>query len=330
VKTVVFTAPRTVEIVEQERPVPGPDEMLVQVRVSGISVGTEMTEYRGAEMRVVRDDYTYPIYPGYEAVGTVIECGAQVTEFKVADRVLCMAGHSQYAALPPVRAVHLPDNVSDEEATLGALATTCQHAIRRGRIEFGDTVTVIGLGVVGLLAAQEAKLAGAGRVIGVEIDPFRLGVAAKLGIDPLIDARTEDPAERVMAITGFGSDVVFEAVGAPQGIQPALACARFHGRVVILGYHVHPIQFVPGEEFWANELEIYAVRAAGPPPGLPVGYVRWSMEKSLQYSVDLLARGALRVRDMITHCFPYVDAAKVYQMIDQKSESFLQVLFLWD
>ena len=329
-KTIWFTAPRTVELLEEERPKAGPNELVVQARVTGISVGTEMGLYRGAEMRLSRADYNFPIRPGYEAMGTVVERGAEVTSFAVGDRVLCLGGHSQYAKVDPALTVRLPDHVSDEVATLGVLATTAQNGIRRAKIEFGDTVAVIGMGVVGILAAQEAKLAGAGRVIGIDINPFRLDVAQKVGIEYLVDASKEDPVARVMAITGFGADEVIEAAGNPEAFAQALMLPRERGRVVILGYHVHAVQFVPGEEFWAKELDVFAARAGGPPMGLPEAYTRWTMDRSLRYSVDLLASGRLRVDGMITHRFHYTEAAKAYTMVDEGSESFVQVLFLWD
>ena len=329
-KSIVFTAPCTVELAEEGCPTPGANELVVQVHVSGISVGTEMGLYRGAEMRLARDDYTYPVHPGYEAVGKVVERGADVTSFAIGDRVICLGGHSQYVKVDPSLTVHLPDSISDEQGTFAVLATTCQHAVRRARIELGDTVTVVGLGVVGILAAQEAKIAGAGRVIGIDINPFRLDVARRLGVQYLIDASREDPVACVLAITGFGSDEVIEAAGTPKAFEQALMLPRDRGRVVILGYHVRPVQFVPGEEFWYKELDIVCSRAAGPQVGLPVGYARWTMDRSLRHSVGLLASGHLRVDEMITHRFHYSEAAAAYEMIDKGLENFVQVLLLWE
>jgi 2-desacetyl-2-hydroxyethyl bacteriochlorophyllide A dehydrogenase len=328
-KTIWFTAPRTVELLDEERPKAGPNELVVQVHVTGISVGTEMGLYRGSEMRLSRAEYTFPIRPGYEAVGTVVERGAEVTAFGVGDRVLCLGGHSQYVKTDPALTVPLPDHLGDEQATLAVLATTAQNGIRRAKIEFGDTVAVIGLGVVGLLAAQEARLAGAGRVIGIDINPFRLEVARKLGIEYLVDASKDDPAARVTAITGLGADEVIEAAGNAKAFEQALMLPRERGRVVILGYHVHPVQFVPGEEFWAKELDVFAARAGGPPMGLPEAYTRWTMDRSLRYSVDLIASGRLRVDGMITHRFAYTEAAPAYAMVDQGQDNFVQVLLLW-
>ena len=331
-KRIVFTAPRTVELEEVSVPEPGEGRILVRVRTSGISAGTEMTYYRGAPgLRLGREEYTYPIRPGYEAVGIVEKCGPGVTGFRPGDRVLCAGYHAEYVEVEAGFSVHLPENVPDELGTLGMLTVTSAHAVRRAALEYGDRVVVIGLGVVGILAARQARLAGAGRVIGVERDPWRLEAARALGIDPVVDAGKEGALQAILDATGgAGADAVIEAAGVPGAIDDALRCVRDRGRIVILGYHTRPFEFHPGEEFWYKEVDLRAARAMGPTPGLPLAYTRWTADRSLEWAVELLAGGTLNLGAMVTHRFPCTAAARAYQMIDQHSEDFLQAVFTWD
>ena len=331
-KRIIFTAPRTVEIENVAIPNPGPGMLLVKVKVSGISAGTEMTYYRGAPLlRLAKDEYTYPIWPGYEVVGIVQECGSGVSAFKSGDRVVCMGNHAEYAIIEASSAEFLPAGLPDEEYTLAVLSVTTMHAIRRAAFQYGDTVVVIGLGVVGLLAAQQARIGGAGQVIGVDLDGWRCKMAKNLGIDRVVNNFGEIAHQEILEATGgIGADVVIEAAGIGNAVNDALTYVRDRGRIVILGYHTGPVNFMPGDEFWYKEVDILATRATGPTPGLPIPYVRWTSERSLKLAVDLLAKGAINTTGMVTHRFPYSKADEAYRMIDQKSENFLQVVFLWD
>ena len=331
-KRIVFTAPHSVDLEEVPIPEPGNGNLLVRVSVSGISAGTEMTYYHGApELRLAKEEYTYPIRPGYEAVGFVEKCGAQVDGFRPGDRVICPGYHAQYVEVEASLSARLPAEVSNEQATLAMLAVTSMHAVRRAALQYGDRVVVIGLGVVGILAAQQARLAGASQVIGLDVDPWRLKVAKELDIDLVVDARSQTAHQEILSATdGIGADVVIEAAGVGSAITDALLYVRDRGRIVILGYHTGSVEINPGDEFWYKEVDILATRAMGPTPGLPISYVRWTTDRSLKLAIELLARGAIKTNGMLTHRYPYTMADQAYQMIDQRRENFLQVVFLWD
>jgi len=330
-KRLVFTKPRSAEIEEVPIPPPSPGKALVRVNVSGISAGTELSYFRGApQLRLAKEEYTYPILPGYEAVGVVEASGQGVTHIRPGDRVVCFGYHAEYVEVDAEYCARLPDTLSDESATLAVLSVTTMHAIRRAAIEYGDCVVVVGLGVVGILAGQQAKLAGASHVFGVDINPWRCSKAIEFGLDRAINPTYDQALQEILKTTdGIGADVVIEAAGVPPSFENSLLYARDRGRVVILGYHTLPVQFIPGEEFFYKELTILATRAAGPQSGLPVPYVRWTGDRNLELAVELLASGRIQVEGMITHRFPYHEAQNAYDLIDQSKENFLQILLNW-
>ncbi len=330
-KRIAFTKPRTVVIEDAPIPTPGPGKVLVKVNVSGISAGTELSYFRGApHLRLAKDEYTYPILPGYEAVGVVQSCGEGVTHVQPEDRVVCFGYHAEYVQVDAEYCAPLPENLPDDSATLAVLSVTSMHAVRRASIEYGDRVAIVGLGVVGILAAKQAKLAGASQVIGIDINPWRCSKGLELGLDRVINPGEAPAAEEILSATdGIGADVVIEAAGVPQSFDDVLLYVRDRGRIVILGYHTSPVQFTPGEEFYYKELMILATRAVGPQPGLPAPYVRWTGDRSLKLAVELLSSKRVQVEGMITHRFPYHEAQNAYDLIDQNKDNFLQILLDW-
>jgi 2-desacetyl-2-hydroxyethyl bacteriochlorophyllide A dehydrogenase len=253
-KSIIINGPFDVEIIDEDVPVAGPGEIVVEAELSGISSGTEMFLYRGTypnfELKKWPQWQDYPVRPGYELVGRVVEVGppahgaeaegaiaslgpsagtivADTDEFQVGDRVICLGTHQQFAAVPATLAAKIPDSLTAEAATLAVLGTTTMHSTRRLHLEYGDTVAVIGMGVVGNLALQHAKLGGAAKTIALDLDRGRLDLAQKVGADHAVHVGVEDPVELVYRYTkGIGADTVVEASGAKDTLQAALEIVR--------------------------------------------------------------------------------------------------------
>jgi 2-desacetyl-2-hydroxyethyl bacteriochlorophyllide A dehydrogenase len=335
VKRVVIEGPYHVEIEDVEIPSLGPKDVLVRTKVSGISSGTEMTIYRGTHpnLRTKKWGYwtDYPIYPGYEVAGIVVKVGKDVQGFSNGDRVVGLGSHGEYAKISVNELAKLSNNVGFEESTLAVLGATTMHAVRRASIEYRDTVTILGAGVVGILAMQHVKLSGAEIVIVIDLNRERLKIADRLGADYTINAGIDNSVKKAWEITGIGSDVVIEATGAPEPVKQSLLLARDRGRVVILGYHTKPIELLLGDDFYHKELEIRATRATGPIPGSPYSYVRWTSDKNLKEAVKLINNNDLKVRKMITHTFKYSEIDKVYEGIDRGSiKGYCQIILNWE
>ena len=258
---VVIPQPFEVGIEEAAAPEPGPGQLLVRSTITGISAGTEMNLYRGTNPDLVRrrwgQQWVYPMNPGYQSVGFVLECGPGVTEFKSEDRVIAGGNHAEYSLVSARNAIRLPDRVGDDVASMVSVAKVALHGVRRGRIEYGDNVAVVGMGLMGQLAMQHARMAGAGRIVAVDIDPWRLEVASRFGADHTINPEQEDPDERMTEFTGIGADVVLETAGVAPAVPVALKLARYGARVVIVGWHLQSIAIDLAEDLLYKELGIF-------------------------------------------------------------------------
>ncbi len=290
--------------------------------------------YKGTNEALVKrrwgEDWVYPMYPGYEAVGRVVERGPGADRLKPGDRVICYGGHAEYCAVDEATTAKLPDNVSDRQATLSVLATTSLHGVRRGRIGYGDTVAVVGMGQMGQMAIQHARLVGAARAIAVDKDPWRLDVARRLGAEYCINPDDGDPVEAIARISDGGAHVVLETAGVAPAVPLALALARDEGRVVIIGWHLESVDFEPGEDFLYKELDLLASRGSGYPGAAEAGHRRWSTFKNRSLVLDLISRGLIRTDGLITHVLPYTEISRAYEIIRTKSEPSLQVALTWD
>ncbi|GAB4550032.1 MAG: zinc-binding alcohol dehydrogenase [Anaerolineae bacterium] len=356
-KSIIINGPFDVEIIDEDVPTAGPGEIVVEAELSGISSGTEMFLYRGTypnfKLKKWAQWQDYPVRPGYELVGRVVEVGpparrgasgasiaslqpgagvvvADSDEFQVGDRVVCLGTHQQFAAVPATLAARIPEPVSNEQATLAVLGTTTMHSTRRLQLEYGATVAVIGMGVVGNLALQHARLGGAARTIALDLDRERLELARKVGADHTIQVGVEDPVERVYAYTnGMGADAVVEASGAASTLQTALEIMRDRGTVELLGWRTEESSFEFGDLYF-KEGTIIATRAIGPDPGLPYSYVRWGYDQSLRLAVDLIAKGRLKTDFFEPSRFSYKDIRQVYEQIHRNPTSIgLQAVLVW-
>ena len=356
-KKIYINGPYDVEIRDVPIPTPGPGEVLIKTQYTGISSGTEMMLYCGTfpnfKLKKWPQWTDYPVCPGYELVGTVVAIGEEAavdgdmsqldslqpksdvlitkaSDFKVGDRVISMGEHAQYACLPAEFITKILDHVSSEEATLAVLGNTAMQAIRRGAIEFGDTVAVIGAGILGYLVAVEAKLAGAGRVIVIDKDNSRLEVAKESGADLVLNPDEVDIVQAVKDYNGILADVVFEATGARGTEQTALDLVRDRGRVVIVGWHTDCMNFQFGD-FYFKEVTLMATRAGGPEAGLPYAYVRWTSDQMRNHAMDLIAKGKISGKFFKPSMFKPEEIVEVYDMIAKRDPRIgMQAMLKWD
>ena len=332
-RTVVIRAPYSVGVDQADTPEPEPGQILVRTTLSGISAGTEMNLYRGTNPDLVRrrwgERFIYPFVPGYQAVGTVVHHSPDVKDFEVGDRVFTGGSHSEFTVADADTCFRIPDGISDEQASLLSVARVALHGVRRGRIEFGDSVAVVGMGLMGQLAIQHARLAGAGKTIAVDIDPWRLEVARELGADHVIDPTSADPAEQIGRFTEGGADVVLETAGVSSAVPVALALGRYGARVVIVGWHLQPVSIDLAEDLLYKELDLLPSRAGGLSDEAPPHVLRWNTRRNSELLIDLLLSGSLNVDRLLTHTVPVEQIARVYEMIHTRSEQSLHVALDW-
>jgi predicted dehydrogenase/threonine dehydrogenase-like Zn-dependent dehydrogenase len=283
-----------------------------------------------------------PLALGYSSSGTIIDLGPEMQGFKVGQRVACAGGghavHAEYALVPRNLLAELPDEVEFEPAAFTTLGAIAMHAFRLSEASVGEQVTVIGLGLLGLLSTAIANAAGC-RVLGIDLDPTRVDLAKKMGADVAVSR--EDAAGAVQAFSrGRGSDVVLICAdtGSNDPVELAGEIARDKARVVAAGAVSLDI---PRKVYYEKELSFINSRSYGPGrydpsyeqegQDYPLGYVRWTEGRNLESFVDLLASGRVDVKPLISHRFPIDQAPQAYELITGKSgETFLGILLTYD
>lgn len=333
-KKVIIRNPYEVVLEEVANPEIDDNQFLVKTILTAISAGTELTKYKGTNPGFLTGRYHYPTELGYEHVGKVVKVGRDVENVSIGDRVVTTARHAEYAVInkdmPTIYDLYgiLPEDFNPEEAVFVPLTTTATHTIHRSKIMLGDTVGIVGLGVVGMLTAQVAKAAGASKVIGIDLLDSKLKIAKKLGVDVAINPNSVDIKERVFEETdGQGVDIAIESSGVAKAVGSALDIVRKRGKVVIEGFHAKPFE-VSGEDILTKELEIIGVRSSGG-PDLSYEYIRWSAKANYQEAFRLIISGKVKCSTMITHRFKAEEINKAYEMIDKKKEDFLKVILDW-
>ncbi len=281
-----------------------------------------------------------PMKLGYSSAGVIEKISKGVLGLEVGQRVACAGGnyavHAEYAAIPHNLVTLLPDNVELESAAFTTLGAIALHAFRLTKAQVGEKIVVIGLGLVGFLAASIARAAGC-EVVGIEINPQRLELAEKMGF---VVCQPQRASELKLAYTaGNGFDAVLIAADTPSNDPVELAgeVARDRAMVVAAGAVG---QTIPRKIYYEKELQFINSRSYGPgrydstyeEKGIdyPIGYVRWTEGRNLAAFVQLLATHKIDVRPLITHRYNLEEADQAYQLISGKiDQPFLGVLFVY-
>lgn len=340
-KAVVYRAPNRVEVVEVPKPrIEQATDAVLRVTTASIC-GSDLHVYHGLLSAV--EGLTL----GHEFVGVIDELGEGVQAFEVGERVMVQAGfrcgvcescknqlpgcpeggifgfstplgtlqggQAEYVRVPfAQRIMHkLPDHVADEDAIfLTDSLVTGYTAAQWGEIRPGDTVAVFGCGPIGLCAQISARMFGPARVFAVDLLPYRLEVARKIGSIP-IDASSEDPATRLRKETGLvGVDVALETVGARAALETAFTSVRPQGTISVVGVFTEPVT-IPMPLFSISNVTIRTGLAD--PQNLPRV---WRMVES----------GALDLKFLISHTLPLTEAPRAYELFDRREENALKML----
>lgn len=266
----------------------------------------------GEALGVVRERAAAAVPAGYSAAGTVIEVGAGVSGFAVGDRVACAgarhAHHAEVICVPRNLAAPVPEGVTLEEASFVALGAIALQGVRRAAPTLGETFVVIGLGLVGQLAAQLLRASGT-RVVGLDLDAGRCALARELGAHTTLDAADGDAAARVRNLTdGHGADgvLITASSAASDVVSAAFRMCRRKGRAVLVGDVGLDLK---REELYEKELDFLVSTSYGPgrydthyeEQGLdyPIGYVRWTENRNMREFLARIAGGDVDVKRLI-------------------------------
>lgn len=324
-KRVVFRSKGLVDVEEFDVPKPSADQLLIKTVCSLISPGTETAFL----MALPNTSQKFPQYPGYSNVGVVKENGENVEGFKPGELVVSPMPHSSHVIARCSSVLKVPDGLSAEEASFFNLASIALQGVRKGFIELGNSVVVVGQGLVGQLAVQLARLSGGFPVIAVDLVDWRLEVSAKHGADHVVNPSKTDAVEEVRRLTdGKGADVVIEATGNPKAIPMALDMAGRLGRVVILGSPrgVSTVNFyMPVHR---KGLIIIGAHTSVRPSCESLPHY-WTDIDDKRLVLKLMAEGRLRVKDYISLKLPVEKAPDAYKILIEHKEKVLGVLLYY-
>jgi predicted dehydrogenase len=272
---------------------------------------------------------------GYSGAGTIADVHPSVTDLAPGQLVAFGgegSGHGETVLAGRQLVVPVPDGVRREHACFATLGSIALHAVRIAGIGLGETVAVIGLGIVGQLVAQLARLQG-GRVVAIDIKPDRIDLARQLGADHALSAET---ASEIRALTGGrGADcvVVAAASKSPAPCLQALDLCADRGRLVVVG--AVPLEF-PWHEMYMKEIRLFMSRAYGPGSydpayekqgrDYPIAYVRWTENRNMAEFLRLVAEERVALGPLVTHEFAVDAAAAAYETILNPASRSLAVL----
>jgi 2-desacetyl-2-hydroxyethyl bacteriochlorophyllide A dehydrogenase len=340
---VVFPDKQQVQIGQEEIAAPGPGEILCKAEKSLISIGTELHCLRGEfDPGTNWSDWVkYPFRPGYSMVGRVIAVGNGVKDIKEGDRVANYGFHQQYykAQLYDVEKRYdipegigpylLPDGISSEDGTWRSLACTTQSAVRRAQFQFGETVGVVGLGMLGQLVTQYLAAAGARKIIVIDPVESRLALAKKHGATHGLQISVTDAVEAIREITdGWMLDVVFDVTGSPNTLAPSIQLLRRMGRLVLLGDTPVPTRQHLGPGVVSNSVAILGIHGYMLPEKTSE-FTPWTAETMSSLFFDYLLQGRMKVADLVTHRYSPREAPDVYMNLLKNRSADIGVIFDW-
>jgi predicted dehydrogenase/threonine dehydrogenase-like Zn-dependent dehydrogenase len=280
---------------------------------------------------------------GYSAAGIVLDVGVDVTEFRAGDRVACAgagyASHAEVLSVPKNLCVRLPDEVDFEAGAFGTLGAIALQGVRLAEPTLGESVVVIGLGLLGQITVQLLKANGC-RVFGIDLDPQKVALALELGADAA--AISDEDAKRAVLdwSRGRGADAVLITAATPsnQPVELAGEISRLKGRVIAVGMVGLD---VPRNLYFKRELSLMVSMSYGPGRydpeyeerghDYPYAYVRWTENRNIEAFLDLVAQGRVNVERLITHRFPVEEAERAYQLIGgETQEPYLGIILRYD
>ena len=317
-------------------------EVLVQVKACGIC-GSDVHGMDGSTGRRIP-----PVIMGHEASGVITETGPEVDGLSRGDRVtfdstvycghcrFCRKGHinlcdnrrvlgvscddyrrhgalAEYVAVPEHIVYRLPDGVSFEHAAMVEPLSIGVHAVEITPLSLNDTVVVVGTGMIGLCIVQVLRSAGCGRIIAVDIDPWRLELASKVGADATILADRPDAKDDLRrAIGQAGADAAFEAVGIEASVNMAAMCLRKGGNLTVVG-NISPTVQMPLQAMVTRELA-----------------VRGSCASNGEYPacLDLIARKAVDLEPLLSASAPLAEGAKWFKRLYDQQENLMKVVLV--
>ena len=327
-KTIVFTGPKTAELLDWETCPMESDSVLVKMEYTVVSGGTE----RACILGLPNAGTKFPKFLGYCGIGYVQEVGDKVTSVVPGDRVLTYhSRHSQYNVRPEAKVTKVTqENLDSLEAAFTVIATMGLGGLRKLELELGESGMIMGLGLLGTFALQFMRLSGAYPIIAADLNPDRRKLALELGADYALDPSAPDFVETVMRITdGKGVNGTVEVTGVSAAMNQALQCAARQGRISLLGctrisdcpidyyqqVHRPGVKLIGAHNFVRPKFESYPHH--------------WTHQDDCKAILKLLAAGRIQMKPIISRVVKPEDCAEIYTQLSEDPLFPMGTVFDW-
>jgi len=275
----------------------------------------------------------YPYIPGYCCAGYVLKTGKNITRFKEGDRVACYAiemGHREIGNVKDHNLVPVPSDISFRVAAFTSLGQTSLQAIRKAQLEIGESVAVLGLGIVGQLALQFSRINGALPIIGIDLVNEKLETALNCGADYIINSGKEDLNRKLKELlNGSGPNVIIESTGSPAAITTACEAIGRNGRIILLGC----TRGISKVDFYRDiNKKTTTILGAHAVDGIPMdnSYPHyWTYIDDAECFLNLIQKKRMDIESLIQHEIGIKEIEDTYKKLLSWEKSLLTVLINW-
>jgi 2-desacetyl-2-hydroxyethyl bacteriochlorophyllide A dehydrogenase len=319
----VFTGQHQVELQDFSLPLLDAGQVLVRIENSLMSIGTENIVFnRLFDPGTHWDNWVkYPFFPGYSAVGTVVE--SRGVTLKEGDRVAVRCGHQSFAVADETSCGRIPEDVSFDHAHWFALAKIAFHGALAAEFRLGDSVLVIGAGPIGQMSVRWARAAGAAVIVCVDTAVERLAMARSGGASAVVARPVGEAREEILTATGGDRPrVVIDSTGHPGVFASALSLSARLGRVVLLGDTGRP-----AAQQLTSDVITRGLTIIGAHDGLETP--QWHNASITRYFFDLVASGRFFLQGLNTHFFAPSDCVRAYETANRDRSRTMGIVFRW-
>ena len=317
-RMVVFTKPMKCEMQEGTLPHMGANDVVYKTVLSAISSGTERWAITGQ-----RPDIVFPAVPGYLNCGVIVAVGKNVTHLKPGDRAACgvsrtpkgiqqyWGAHMEYGVCPGTECFKVPRGLEWEDIIFDRMGAVGLHGNLLSGTRKGDTVVIVGQGMIGNTFMQMAKSRGA-FVITSDLAPSRVKLSKKHGADIAVNASKQDLRKIVLRRCPQGADVVVEAIGYDRLIPTCMSMVRERGKMVLQGWYPGDIHINFHEAHNKRLTVFFPCHLEG-----------------RDVILRMVKKGTMKLRPFVTHVFDVKDAGKAFKMVAEATEDFMGVVIDW-
>jgi 2-desacetyl-2-hydroxyethyl bacteriochlorophyllide A dehydrogenase len=338
-KQLWFTKPYTIEIREQDMKPLKRGEVFVRSLCSAISAGTEQLVYRGqlpvgldldSDIDALKNNTgNYPLQYGYATVGVIEQVASKEDDMLIGKYVFAFYPHNSHFNIKLDKLIFLPEDIKPESAVFLANMETAVNLTLDGNPRIGESVIVVGQGIVGLLLSGILSQFPITNLYALDHIKKRRTTSELFGVHKAYDSGSRDDTDNLIQIMeknypGLGCDLIYEVSGAPEALNLAIDLCGYAGRIVVGSwYGTKSAEIHLGGKFHRNRVQVVSSQVSTIAPELTG---RWDKDRRLNTAWEMIRK--LRPERLISHRIPFDSALDAYQLLDKSPHETLQTLLI--